>query len=58
MLSAQILNRECLLSIGRLTYFKTYNLYMPRIIRQLDDDGYDVEWHVIGGDEPDTPEGI
>ncbi|TWT80137.1 Glycosyl transferases group 1 [Planctomycetes bacterium CA13] len=45
-----------ILSVGRLTQFKGYNLYMPRVLRQLLNEGYDTQWHVIGDDEPNTRE--
>ncbi|MCD9526025.1 glycosyltransferase [Photobacterium carnosum] len=47
-----------LLSIGRLTKFKTYNLYMIPIIRNLIDMGFNVEWHIIGDDEENTREPV
>jgi len=37
-----------IVSVGRLTAFKTYNVYMIDIIRALTSKGYDVEWHVYG----------
>jgi glycosyltransferase involved in cell wall biosynthesis len=38
-------------SVGRLTAFKSYNLYMIDVIEQLLDRGHQVEWHVYGEGE-------
>jgi glycosyltransferase involved in cell wall biosynthesis len=40
-----------IVSVGRLEPMKEYNLYMPRIIRELADQGLPVEWHVYGKGE-------
>jgi len=37
-----------IVSIGRLDHFKTYNLTMPDVIRQLREKGHDVGWDVYG----------
>jgi len=37
-----------IVSIGRLTPFKTYNLYMIDIIQKLLNKGYKVEYHIYG----------
>lgn len=40
-----------IVSIGRISSFKTYNLYMVDIINRLNDEGFDVEWHVYGDED-------
>lgn len=37
-----------ILSVGRLVSFKNYNFYMPRVIRELLNQGYSVRWDVYG----------
>lgn len=41
-------NPRRIVSIGRLDHFKTYNLTMPSVIRELRDSGHDVVWDVYG----------
>ena len=37
-----------IVSVGRLSHMKEYNLHMPRVIAGLRRDGFDVSWHVYG----------
>jgi glycosyltransferase involved in cell wall biosynthesis len=41
-------DRRILLSVGRLTLFKTYNLSMIEVVKKLRCASFDVEWHVYG----------
>ena len=45
------LPRKKIVSIGRITYFKTYNFTMLPVIKNLVAKGHDVEWHVYGDGE-------
>lgn len=45
------LPRRKIVSIGRITSFKTYNFTMLPVIKSLLVKGYDVEWHVYGDGE-------
>lgn len=48
-----------ILSIGRLTEFKGYNYYMIDVVKELVNQGFkNIEWHVIGDDEPNTREPV
>lgn len=40
-----------IVSVGRMTSFKTYNILMPALVRRLRDQGNDVEWTVYGEGE-------
>jgi 1,2-diacylglycerol 3-alpha-glucosyltransferase len=40
--------RGRIVSVGRLVSWKTYNLWMPRVIRELADEGMDARWDVYG----------
>lgn len=37
-----------IVSVGRLTDFKKYNISMVNVVKELVDDGFDVSWHVYG----------
>lgn len=41
-------NRFKIVSVGRITAWKTYNLYMVPVVRRLVDKGYPVQWDVYG----------
>lgn len=45
------LPRKKIVSIGRITDFKTYNFTMLPVIKSLVAKGHDVEWHVYGDGE-------
>lgn len=45
------LPRKKIVSIGRITDFKTYNFTMLPVIKNLVAKGHDVEWHVYGDGE-------
>ena len=45
------LKRNKIISIGRVTEYKTYNFTMLTVIRNLRDAGFDLEWHVYGDGE-------
>lgn len=45
------LPRKKIVSIGRITDFKTYNFTMLPVIKSLMAKGHDVEWHVYGDGE-------
>ncbi len=40
-----------IVSVGRLTIFKTYNLYLIDIIKEIGDNIPNIEWHVYGEGE-------
>ena len=47
-----LLPRKKIVSIGRITEYKTYNFTMLPVIKNLQDAGMDIEWHVYGdGDQ-------
>jgi glycosyltransferase involved in cell wall biosynthesis len=46
--NGQIASPLRMLSVGRFVPFKTYNYYMPRVVRQLLDRGLAVRWDVYG----------
>lgn len=43
--------RNRIVSVGRLAAFKTYNLMMPEMLKDLVARGHDVSWDVYGGGE-------
>ncbi len=52
-------NSNIILSIGRLTEFKGYNYYMIDVVKELVHQGFkNIEWHVVGDDEPNTREPV
>ncbi len=45
-----------ILSVGRISYQKGYDMILP-VIRRLSDDGYDFRWYILGGgDQADIDE--
>jgi hypothetical protein len=40
--------RGRIVSVGRLSHMKEYNLHMPQVVAGLRRDGFDVSWHVYG----------
>lgn len=43
--------KKKIVSIGRITSFKTYNFTMLNVMKSLTEKGYDLEWHVYGDGE-------
>lgn len=43
--------RYLIVSVGRLTVFKTYNIYMIDVVRELVNCGFDVIWEIYGAGE-------
>jgi glycosyltransferase involved in cell wall biosynthesis len=45
------LRRTRVVSIGRVTEYKTYNFTLLPVFKQLREEGHDVEWHIYGDGE-------
>ena len=45
------LPRKRVVSIGRVTEYKTYNFTLLPVFKQLVEEGHDVEWHIYGDGE-------